>query len=186
MSAIPWSESKICKRCRISSREKQEEYWERALFFSFLWWNWAVVIGGCYLFVTTWIAAVGNFQPSNCIPVFVRQQIRATAFPYSIIICKLVCILSLDSHTPHSCLSALLLPICMILIIVVPRKFESWLIRIQTQGGYTALHLAAQNGHVEVVRMLIMAGCDIEAKNVCGHKSKMGRGSWGGTMRWTG
>jgi len=39
----------------------------------------------------------------------------------------------------------------------------SWL--HQTQGGFTALHVAAQNGRVEVLYHLIKAGCDVNTKN---------------------
>ena len=34
------------------------------------------------------------------------------------------------------------------------------------QYGYTALHWAAQNGHIEVVRLLLDRGANIEARNV--------------------
>jgi len=36
------------------------------------------------------------------------------------------------------------------------------------QEGHTALHYAAVGGHLDVVRLLITAGCDVNAKDkVC-------------------
>lgn len=37
-----------------------------------------------------------------------------------------------------------------------------------SEGGYTALHAAAENNHVEVIRLLVSNGADINAKVVTG------------------
>ncbi len=37
------------------------------------------------------------------------------------------------------------------------------------QNGWTALHMASKNGHCEVVRMLLMAGADVNMKTTVSH-----------------
>lgn len=37
-----------------------------------------------------------------------------------------------------------------------------------SEGGYTALHAAAENNHVEVIRLLVSNGADINARVVTG------------------
>lgn len=38
----------------------------------------------------------------------------------------------------------------------------------RSEGGYTALHAAAENNHVEVIRLLVANGAEINAKVVTG------------------
>ena len=53
--------------------------------------------------------------------------------------------------------------------LILSTLFFEWLFNFLTftikQDGHYALHLAATNGHTEVVRCLCLAGCRIDVKN---------------------
>jgi ankyrin repeat protein len=51
--------------------------------------------------------------------------------------------------------------------VIIERYLGSgWNVNAQAEWGETALHLAAQNGHLEIVKLLLEHGADVNAKTV--------------------
>ena len=60
---------------------------------------------------------------------------------------------------------------------------ESWCLELWTsQNGYTALIVAAECGHRDVVGLLLDRGADMEAKNNVSQQNSF-RAAWGTTSR---
>ena len=57
----------------------------------------------------------------------------------------------------------------------------AWTQRITRQNGASPVYIASQNGHVEVVRVLIAAGADVKA---CREVRGCMGGLWASEARW--
>ena len=54
---------------------------------------------------------------------------------------------------------------------------------LRNRGGFTALHLACQNGHNQTCRLLLLAGCSPDIRNSVSGYRQRGHGQQG-AVEW--